>query len=360
MTRVLQWNSARCLGGAEFRTLELTECFLAKGYEVFIVCRKNSLLEQKIIQKKLCYINFVTYLDEFFKTLSFVIKWKPKIIHVHTGRDYNIALIIGLLTSTPVIIHRRLMSKVSLITSFFIKISKRAKIIAISNKVKDVLIKENNFKEDKIEVIYNAIPKERLKVNLKKVEEFEKIFDKKNKKIIVSVGNLYPTKGFDELIKVSKVLKNKIENLLVLIVGEGKEKEKLNNLIELYELQSTVYLLGRRDDVPELLTISDCFVLLSYEEPFGVAFIEALGCGKPVVGYKAGGVPEVIADGKVGFLVSPHDINSVVEKIYMILTDKNLYEKLSFNARSYFLERFDFKKMVSNIENLYFRTINIH
>lgn len=134
----------------------------------------------------------------------------------------------------------------------------------------------------------------------------------------------------------------------------------MNNLIELYELQSTVYLLGRRDDVPELLTISDCFVLLSYEEPFGVAFIEALGCGKPVVGYKAGGVPEVIADGKVGFLVPPHDINSVVEKIYMILTDKNLYEKLSFNARSYFLERFDFKKMVSNIENLYFRTINIH
>lgn len=356
--KILQWNSAKCLGGAEFRTLELAEWLVNKGYDVYIACRRNTLLEQKVIQKKLCYINFTNYLDEFFKILFFVIRWKPQIIHVHTGRDYAIALIIGLFTSTPVVIHRRLMWKVNPVTSFLIKISKNVKIIAVSNVVKTILMKENNLKAEKIEVIYNAIPKQRLKVDLNKVEELKSTFDRENRKIIISVGNLYPTKGFDELIEVTKILKNKISNLLVLIVGDGEEKENLKNLIKSNNLQSMVYLLGRREDVPELLTISDCFVLLSYEEPFGGAFIEALGCSKPIVGYKVGGIPEVVLDGECGFWVAPHKIESVAEKIYTILTDRVLYDRLSLNAKKCFEERFNFDKMVSSIENLYFKLLN--
>lgn len=356
MIRVLQLNSAKCFGGAEFRVLELIDYLIWKGYKVYIACRKNTLLYQKVIKRNLIHVNFVTYIDEFFKILFFVVRHRPQLIHVHTGRDYVIALVVGLLTSTPVLIHRRLMSKLNTITSFFIKLSK-TKIVAISNIVKDILVKENNLDNSRIKVIYNAIPKERLKVDPSKVEILKKTFNKENNKIIISVGNLYPTKGFDELIEVARILKNKIQNLLVLIVGEGKEKERLEKLISSYNLKTTIILLGRREDVPELLNISDCFVLLSYEEPFGTAFIEALGCGKPVVGYKAGGVPEVVLDGKVGFLVAPHDVNSVAEKVYMILTDKILYEQLSSNAKRYFEEKFNFEKMVTSLENLYFTLI---
>ncbi len=355
--KILQWNTSKVLGGAEFRTLELTKALLEKGHKVCVVCRKNSLFEKKLKEEKICYISYKTQILGFFKISIFLKKWKPNIIHVHSGKDYVISVILGMLNSIPVVIHRRLMAKVHLVTKFFINIW-RTKIIAVSQVVKDVLIKENKFKEEKIEVIYNSIPKERFNKNLEIISKLEQQFDKKNKKIVLSVGNLYPTKGFDELIEVVRILKDKIKNLLVLIAGEGSERKKLEFLISRYNLSSFIKLLGYRDDIIELLTICDCFVLLSYEEPFGVAFIEALGCGKPVIGYYCGGLPEIIINNEVGFLVPPHDIYAVAEKLEKILLDEEFSKKLSFNAINYFNRKFDFYSMVNKIENVYYKLVN--
>lgn len=350
--RIIQWNSAKFLGGAELRVLELSQCLQAKGHDVYLVCRKGSLLENKVKKLKLLHISYRYDLIGFFKLLYFISKWKPSIIHVHTGKDYSPSLLISLLTGIPVVCHRRLMAKISPVTKLLLDLTK-AKMIAISQVVKDVLVKENKIKEDKIKVVYNAIPDTRLAINTQRVQELNNMFRKRNIKIIISVGNLYPTKGFDELIYVSNLLKGKIE-YLVLIVGEGKEKNKLQSMIKQYGLDQNVKLLGRREDVIELLTISDCFVLLSYEEPFGVAFIEALACGKPVIGYNIGGVTEIIKNNEVGFLVKPHDVETVAEKLYHLLTDDQLYNKMSVAAKEYFKNKFSFTKMIDEIENVYY------
>ena len=163
--------------------------------------------------------------------------------------------------NTGCVIHRRIMSKVHPITKFLID-KWDTKIIAISEVVKKVLIEENKFKEEKIKVIYNAIPNQRFKINYDIVAKLEQQFYKKNKKIVLSIGNLYPTKGFSELIEVTKILKDRIRNLLVLIVGEDKERKKLEKLITQYNLFNFVKLLGFRNDIIELLKICDCFTFL--------------------------------------------------------------------------------------------------
>lgn len=257
-----------------------------------------------------------------------------------------------MLIGVPVVIHRRLMSPVSFVTNFFINLWK-TKIIAVSNVVKEVLIEKNKFTKEKIKVIHNAIADSRFLYNKHKVELLSREFDKENNKIVLSVANLYPTKGFDDLIEVAKKLNSRIRNILFLIAGEGPEREKLEQKIRDYKLFNVVKLLGRRDDVIELLHICDCFVLLSFEEPFGGVFIEALGCGKPVIAYRAGGNPEIIEDKKVGFLLEPHDIDGVVEKVYNILTNKDLSLKLSENAKSYFKSKFSFDKMFYEIKSVY-------
>ncbi|MCX7716395.1 MAG: glycosyltransferase family 4 protein [Endomicrobia bacterium] len=355
--KVLQWNSAKCLGGAELRAVELSQFLHRKGYNVCVVCRKDSLFEKKVKETKLPYISYHHEFFGFLKLLCFTIKWRPDIIHVHTGKNYFTALAIGIITSTPVVCHRRLMAKINNITKLLTDIGK-VKIIAISQIVKEILIRENRIDKDKIKVIYNAIPDTRIQTDLKQVEKLKEIFCKENKKIIISIGNLYPTKGFDELIEVVNILKYKNAEILVLIVGEGKERKRLENMITKYKLWNNVKLLGRREDVAELLTISHCFVLLSYEEPFGVAFIEALACGKPVVGYNIGGVPEIIKNNEVGFLVAPHDVQNVANKIWILLTDEEVYKKMSVAAKEYFRERFSFEKMVQEIENVYFDLSN--
>ncbi len=356
--KVVQWNTAKVLGGAELRTLELTKALIKKGHQVYIICRKNSFFENKLKQEHMNIIAYKNPFVGFIKILVFLKNWKPDIIHVHSGKDYAISIILGMLNSIPVVIHRRLMSKVNPITKFLIN-NWKTKIIAISKATKEILIKENKFEEEKIELVYNAIPQERLKFDSDKIIQLQHHFDKKNKKIDLSVGNLYPTKGFEELIKVAKILKEKIKNLLVLIAGEGEERKKLEKLIIQYNLSDTVKLLGFRNDVIELLKICDCFVLLSYEEPFGVAFIEALGCGKPVVGYRCGGLPEIIADNEVGYLVEPHDINAVCEKLEKILLDEELAKKLGTNAKRYFDCKFSFNNMIEKIENIFYELKNL-
>ncbi len=350
--KIIQWNSAECLGGSELRTLELSEELIRQGDKVFIVCKKNTLFESKVKEKDIPYISYSSTLFGVLKVLLKLFRQKYDIIHVQTGRDYAAAVIVGILTSTPVVIHRRLAAKVSIITQWLIN-HWRTKIIAVSDVVKQVLISENKFKEDKIKVIHNALPKSRFKVNNNRLKQLEQEFDKKNNKIVISIGNLYPTKGFDEIIEVALRLKKRINNFLILIAGEGEERKKLEKLIEAYNLGTTVKLLGRREDVIELITISNCFVLLSYEEPFGGVFIEAMACGKPIIGYNAGGTPEIVSNAEVGFLVSPHNIDEVEEKLYLLLTDEQLNKKLGENAKKHFEENFDFYKMVNEIKNLY-------
>lgn len=92
--RIIQWNSAKCLGGAEYRTLELTEALLKDGDEVLVVCRKGTILESKIKQKQFNFISFRYSFLGFFKILFNLIKWKPQIIHVHSGKDYTYAVLI--------------------------------------------------------------------------------------------------------------------------------------------------------------------------------------------------------------------------------------------------------------------------
>lgn len=350
--KIIQWNSAECLGGGELRTLELSEELIKQGEEVFIICRKNTLFESEVKKKGIPYISYVSTLFGVFKVLVMLFREKYDIIHVQTGRDYAAAVIIGILTSTPVVIHRRLAAKVNFITKWLIT-NWKTKIIAVSNIVKQTLISENKLKEDKIVVIHNALPRSRFNVDYDKIKQIEQEFDKKNNKIVVSVGNLYPTKGFDELIEVALRLKKRINNFLILIAGEGKERKKLEKLIELYNLNTTVRLLGHRKDVIELITISDCFVLLSYEEPFGGVFIEAMACGKPIIGYNVGGTPEIVSNAEVGFLVPPHNIAEVEEKLYLLLTNERLSKKLGENAKKHFEKNFNFYKMIKEIRNVY-------
>ncbi|MCX7956580.1 MAG: glycosyltransferase family 4 protein [Endomicrobia bacterium] len=350
--KVVQWNSAKCLGGAELRVIELTEGLIKKGHNICVVCVKDTFLEQQLKLHNIttiCYKdNILGYLELFFKLRKFL----PDILHIHTGKDYFLGIIFGILIKAKVVIHRRILSEVSFLTSLLIKLTK-TKIIANSKVVKEVLVNKNKFFSKDIEVIYNSIPKSRLEVDVKKLEELKKIYKNKNNKIILSVGNFYLTKGFRDLVEIIRILDQKLKNFLVLIIGDGPDRLKIEELIKKYKLETKIKILGQRIDVIEFFHLADCFVLFSYEEAFGVVFLEAIGCGKPVVGYDSCGVAEIVGNRDIGFVVPLRDFNLAAEKIFILLTNFELNMKYSKNAKEYFNKKFNYDIMIEKIENIY-------
>ena len=159
-----------------------------------------------------------------------------------------------------------------------------------------------------------------------------------DKKIIVSVGNLYDVaKGHKYLIEaMSEVLKNR-NDVLCLIVGKGKLEHKLRKQIKSAGLQDHVKLVGGKphEEIPIWMNACDVFVLPSLMESFGVVQVETMACGKPVVATYNGGSEEIVISEEFGLLVEPGNPHELAEKIEIAL-DKNWDKRKIINyAKQY-------------------------
>lgn len=149
----------------------------------------------------------------------------------------------------------------------------------------------------------------------------EKLSLPKDKKIILTVGNLLPIKGQKYLIEAMKKIIVKHPKTMCYIVGGGPLKNKLQNQIEKLNLDKNVKLVVKKphSEIPKWMNAADIFVLPSIRESFGVVQLEAMACGKPVVATINGGSEEVIINDSLGFLVPPRDPEELAKKINLAL-----------------------------------------
>lgn len=214
-------------------------------------------------------------------------------------------------------------------------LNKAEKIITISRYTKYEILKLIGAKDQrKIEIITPApsiISENYKQLDIKNLQN-----KYVNKKILLSVGRLVPRKGHDMVIKaLPLVLKNNIKFKYV-IIGEGNNKEYLQNLATRLNLLKQVDFLGALSDceVAKYYQLCDVFIMPSREtedkdvEGFGLVYLEANSFGKPVIGGKSGGVEDAVLDGKTGFLVEPLDINMIASAITRLFLKPELARKL--------------------------------
>ena len=154
-----------------------------------------------------------------------------------------------------------------------------------------------------------------------------------DKPIILFVGNIIKRKNVDLLLEAKKQMNTKA-NLVV--VGDGPLLEQLKTKAEKEYFDGNldnVYFTGSRTDVEDIIPSCDLLVLPSFTESFGLVLIEALACGKPVIGSNVGGIKEIITE-DVGLLIDPNDSTDLANAIDRILTDNDLMEKFKSNARN--------------------------
>lgn len=165
---------------------------------------------------------------------------------------------------------------------------------------------------------------------------------------LISVGRLDPVKGHKYLMQVLKILVDKDKNVSLTIVGEGAERTNLEQLIVDLNLNSHVFLKGKRSqkEVLTFLQESDIYVLASVpvqnerRETQGLATLEAQACGLPVVAFDSGGVKYTVDEGKSGFLVDEYNIQDMAAKIQYLLGNNDERGAMSKHARTFVSKNF--------------------
>ncbi|MCZ6520853.1 MAG: N-acetyl-alpha-D-glucosaminyl L-malate synthase BshA [Bacteroidetes bacterium] len=199
-----------------------------------------------------------------------------------------------------------------------------------------------------IEVIPNFIDLTRFQ-KLKK-DHFKMAICPNDEKLIVHTSNFRKVKRVHDVLKVFQGINKKIPAKL-LMVGDGPERNHLETLCRELGNCDDVRFLGKLEAVEEVLSVSDLFLMPSEKESFGLAALEAMACQVPVVSSNAGGLPELIIDGKSGFLCNVGDTQDMTEKSLLILDDKNLPEfKANALARA---KDFDVTAILPMYESFY-------
>ncbi|MBC8388142.1 MAG: glycosyltransferase [Actinobacteria bacterium] len=331
--------------------------------------KKLSLPDDRIYvinkTRKLSYINEYLFKRWGISPPNFIKNIKqvnPKIIHAHFGIGGALALPLCKELNIPLIttfhgyditVKDEIARKSFLGHRMFLKrrkeLSKKGSLfIAVSNFIKNKLY-DKGFPSDKIVVHYIGIDTEYWKPSSNIIRE----------PIILFVGRLVEKKGCKFLIKAMSLVGKKFDKVRLIIIGDGPQRKNLESLarkmLRNYDFLGEV----RSEVVKYWMNQAQVFCVPSIEaqngdsEAFGMVFAEAQVMGVPVVSHNHGGIPEVVINGKTGFLVKEKDYNAIAKNIYLLLTNNDLRNKMAKAGSIHIISNFDLKKQSDQLENIY-------
>jgi L-malate glycosyltransferase len=180
---------------------------------------------------------------------------------------------------------------------------------------------------------------------------------KDDEKIITHVSNLRKVKRIGDVITIFHLVQKEIKSKLIM-VGQGPEREMAEDLVIELGLEEKVLFLGESHEIDKVLSYSDLFLLPSEKESFGLAALEAMVNGVPVISTNSGGLPEVNKQGFSGYLSNVGDVEEMAANAISILRDENILKQFKENARkqSYI---FDIYSVVPLYEDLYMKAMEI-
>lgn len=172
-----------------------------------------------------------------------------------------------------------------------------------------------------------------------------------NAKIIISVGELNSNKNHETLLRAYARMANK-DNIYVVLCGKGELSKKLKNLSVRLGISDKIIFAGYRNDVVELLKISNCFVFPSFREGLPVAIMEAMASGLPIICSKIRGNVDLINNDEGGFLLEPTDIDGFAKAMEQLLHNDYLCKQMG-SANLVNVQQYDVKRVTSNMNKIY-------
>ncbi len=222
-------------------------------------------------------------------------------------------------------------------------------VTAVSRFLKEKTLTNYSI-EKEIKVIPNFID-----TNLYKPNQncsFRKSIAPHGEKILVHTSNFRAVKRVADTIRIFEQVQKEVPSKLVL-VGDGPDRSETERLCRQLGICDNVKFLGKQEGLVEILTASDLFLIPSQSESFGLAALEAMACGLPVVSSSVGGLPELIQHNECGFIAEIGDVERMAKYAIDLLTNEKKYELFSKNARARAVDKFDISKVVPMYEDHY-------
>jgi len=227
-------------------------------------------------------------------------------------------------------------------------------IIADAEFIKNDLIMKVGVAPPKVEVIYNGVNVSRFDSNKKPALDKEILGIPPDHRVVTTVANCIPEKGLDVFLKAAKEVLQSGPKATFVVVGDGPLREDLEQLSASLGISQSTAFLGLRDDVHEVLALSDVFVLCSmWEEAHALVILEAMAAGLPVVASEIGAIPESVVDGVTGILFPRGDAKAVADGILTLLNNEDRRSAMGVAGRQRAEEHFPLEQWVDNTISLY-------
>lgn len=228
------------------------------------------------------------------------------------------------------------------------------KVIACSNAVRNFTIKQEKLHPSKIITIYNGTDINKFCPRSKEGRLLTKIHNNSSTLTIGTVANFSEIKDHYTLFKALEIIRReKTFDFKCFLIGSGLLRDRLKKWCKELKLEQHVVFLEKRDDIPELLSEIDVFVLTSKLEGLPNAILEAMACGVPVVSTNGGGVPEVVKHGKSGFLLKSEDSQGIANAIISLLKNDSLRQEMGRCGRRIIEQNFSLGRMIKDYEKFY-------
>jgi glycosyltransferase involved in cell wall biosynthesis len=342
------------LAGTEIATYYIAEHLAQHGHEVHVITSLDEGLPEKSCEKgfhihrlprvRIRFVGVLAFWVDIVRTLQ---KIKPDIVHAQSFGSGMPALLSNRLLKIPYVIYGR--GSDVYLPDWFTKLTAKgilknaSTVIALTEHMKDAM--QAIYSRDII-VVPNGI-------NLNEVAEKETEGGNPSKRVLF-VGRLHPVKGVQYLLGAMKMVHQELPEAKLILVGDGEEREHLENLTDSLGIRGCVEFAGRvpHDRVQDYMNRAEVFVLPSLSEGFPVTILEAMACGLPVVATRVGGIPDIIEDGTNGYLVDARDQEQIAEALLRVLQDKMLQKIMSNNNRKS-AEKYRWDTVAATLEGVY-------
>ena len=240
-------------------------------------------------------------------------------------------------------------------TAVSFSINKSDIVTSVSNSLKEDTYKLFNIKKD-IHVIPNFVELDKIR-NENQISCHRSVMATKEERIITHISNFRKVKRISDVIKIFYKIQREIPAKLMM-VGDGPEKTEAENLCRELDIENKVIFFGNSNEIDQILSYSDLFLLPSETESFGLAALEAMAWSVPVISSNSGGLSEVNFDGISGYLSNVGDVDSMAENALKILDDDVTLAKFRKSALE-IAQQFDIKNILPLYEELYHKAIEI-